>query len=171
MDEFGYLWSITDYMIEDANRRAAWVEWKRSEKDGGYEHHEYLLKARADLTCFKWKIETVNPYFGCFVHQLGWTGDSVMLVYKDKHSTFTATLDPQGEVRRASMELRGAKRAPQSSLSDCLNRWKQQADEKVAMIAMTTSPAPANALSPILIAMAVVSPTVSAMIATGRPTF
>src|SRR4051812_38527590 len=42
---------------------------------------------------------------------------------------------------------------------------------RIAITAITTRPAPPNALSPILIAIAVVSPTVSAAIFTGRPTF
>ena len=104
VDEFGYLWSVTNYVIEDANRRASWVEWKRTEKDGGYELHEYLLKARADSNCFKWKIETVNPYFGCFVHQLGWSGDSVVLVYADKHSSYRATMNPVGPVQKEELK-------------------------------------------------------------------
>src|SRR5207244_9972864 len=101
VDEFGYLWSVTDYVIEDPNRRAAWVEWKRTERDGGYEHHEYQLKARADSHCFKWTIETVNPYFGCFVKQLSWSGNSVVLVYEDKHSTYTENMSRDGIVRTA----------------------------------------------------------------------
>src|SRR5437763_560082 len=45
-DEFGYLWSVTDFAIDESDRRAAWVEWKRTETDGGYEEHAYYLKAR-----------------------------------------------------------------------------------------------------------------------------
>ena len=38
-------------------------------------------------------IESYNPYFGCDVRYLEWMGNSAVLIYREKHSTYVAACD------------------------------------------------------------------------------
>jgi hypothetical protein len=102
-DEHGYLWEVTAAEVDEAARRAVWVEWK--EKDTGrVVDTAYFLKARdGSRLVAHWEIETYNPYFGCRARFLGWHGDSVVFVYEDKHDTHVATSARGQDVRRAQI--------------------------------------------------------------------
>lgn len=82
-------------------RAAAYVE-SRSRWHGQVQDISYHLHVRGSTGReAAWEVESYNPYFGCDVGFLEWYGDSVLLIYREKHKTYVCRfgLDSPAEFR------------------------------------------------------------------------
>jgi hypothetical protein len=98
-DSEGYEREIVGAAAADGGRKMAWVEG-RSKSIGNVMDVEFILHAKtsaADLP--SWTVETYNPYFGCQVGYMGWSGEQVVLLYVEKHKTLLAVLGPSASPR------------------------------------------------------------------------
>lgn len=88
----GYEHTIVGGAVDGA--RTAWVE-RRSQLRGGWEDVDYFLRVRAgDALVREWVVDTYNPYFGCDVGELRFCGDTVAVIYREKHATIVCALAP-----------------------------------------------------------------------------
>lgn len=90
--------------------RLAWVE-RRWLICGDYEDVEYTLCMRSGAGPMReWIVDTYNPYFGCTVGYMRWWGDSVVMIYREKHKTIVCRIDPDGspQLRRIADRWRVA---------------------------------------------------------------
>jgi hypothetical protein len=98
-DEQGYEHEIVGASIADNGRRVAWVEGRSKELDKGVMDVTFHLRALvAGKDAIRWEVATYNPYFGCDVGYIGWWGDQVILVYREKHRTLVAAAPLAGSV-------------------------------------------------------------------------
>lgn len=83
-------------------RRVAWIE-DIVEPGGspGSVPIDYRLKIAAGGTLLvDLPIETYNPYFGCDCGFMGWFGDRVVSIYREKHRMLVWSVPASGEDRR-----------------------------------------------------------------------
>ena len=85
-------------------KKFAWVE-ARSKKVGEYWDVAFTLTGRIDgKTVIHWQIETYNPYFGCSIHHLEWRGETLFIIYTEKHLTLCGCIGASGEVRLRAVD-------------------------------------------------------------------
>lgn len=77
--------------------RVAWVEQRW--RNAGYEDIEGYTLWACGATEWGWEVDTYNPWFGCTVHWMRWFGDSLVVVYSEKHRTIACALDREGAPR------------------------------------------------------------------------
>ncbi|HEU0015442.1 MAG TPA: hypothetical protein VFQ45_17260 [Longimicrobium sp.] len=127
VDDEGAEWQVVAHVVDDAARRAAWVEWRW--KEGRVVDTHYRLKARDDRSLVvRWEVATYNPYFGCRVKHLGWVGDAVVMVYEDKHDTYAAAAGRGLPIRRSLI-------SPDWALDGATLAWRD-ADGRTHRIAL-----------------------------------
>jgi hypothetical protein len=103
LDEDGYNWRMIAGMVDEAGQRLAWVERKERER-GTYVDVHYYLRTRDERGLgVRWEIETYNPYFGCWPEFLQWMGNSVVIIYEEKHDIFIASVERDCPVRRVEI--------------------------------------------------------------------
>jgi uncharacterized protein (TIGR02996 family) len=89
-DSKGYEQEIVAAAEHPATDSVAYVEC-RSKWIGNTQDIKYHLKLRRlDSETVAWDVETYNPYFGCNVRFLEWYGDTVLIIYREKHRTYAA---------------------------------------------------------------------------------
>ena len=85
--------------------RLAWVERRALIPDSGWEDIEYTLCMRLGAGPVReWIVDTYNPYFGCTVGYMRWWGDSVVMIYREKHATIVCRVDPDGSPQLRPIE-------------------------------------------------------------------
>jgi hypothetical protein len=96
-DEKGYEHEIVGAAVEENGSRIAWVEGRSKQMKPDLMDVEFRLRAQvAGQEVLSWEIATYNPYFGCQVGYIGWWGDQVILVYREKHATLVACAPLKG---------------------------------------------------------------------------
>ena len=95
IDGAGYECELFAAAISEAGR-VAYVESRA--KDGGPNPHGYdgrqidisirIYLVKRDGTNLAADIESYNPFFGCDVRFFEWVGETVVLIYREKHSTY-----------------------------------------------------------------------------------
>lgn len=104
-DAAGYEHSIVGGAVD--GDRVAWVEQKSRTTSGGWQDVDFYLNMCAgDDLLREWMVETYNPYFGCTVHHLRWSGDEVLAIYREKHLTLACALGPSGPPRMRVLDWR-----------------------------------------------------------------
>jgi len=88
LDDDGYECEIiAAAFVEDASLWA-YVESRAKQVGQGVDINFHLhigdRLGHADV----WQIESYNPYFGCDVRLLEWFGDTVLIIYREKHDTY-----------------------------------------------------------------------------------
>src|SRR6266498_741975 len=99
-DEYGYTWRMDAGTVDEAMKRVAWVEWKENARTRVVDVHYYLKARDQSGLCLRWEIETYNPYFGCMVGFLKWIDHSVVMIYREKHHSYVASLQKDSPVKR-----------------------------------------------------------------------
>ena len=91
-DENGFENDIIAGAIADRGHKMAWVD-SRCKDNGGAVDITFTLRARIDdRPVIEWEIASYNPYFGCDVQFIGWWGETVIVIYSEKHHTVLAAL-------------------------------------------------------------------------------
>lgn len=80
--------------------RTAWVEETLDRRDGRYDHEISLNVAGGGLDRVSVGLYHYNPYFGTDVHLLRFFGDSVVVVYHEKHHEYVVSLTPASPRQR-----------------------------------------------------------------------
>lgn len=98
-DGDGFSWSILADACTEDGQHLAWVEWRYRAR-GRYEDLDYYLKARgSDGKLRLWPLETAYPGFDCGIVSLVWQGETVVLVYTEKHQQhWQVMLGPEGQI-------------------------------------------------------------------------
>jgi len=79
----------------------AWVDSREKEVRPEYWDVSHTLHvSNADGHGTRWELPTYNPYFGCEVGFLGWYGDAIAIVYREKHHMLLAVFDTSTEKGR-----------------------------------------------------------------------
>lgn len=98
-DAQGYECEIVGAAISDDDRRVAWVEGRSKQVKDAVDIAYHLNARVAGKDVIRWEVATYNPYFGCEVGYMGWWGDEVLVVYREKHRTLVAAAPLSGGVR------------------------------------------------------------------------
>jgi hypothetical protein len=98
-DGQGHEREIIGAAAADGGRKMAWVEG-RSKSVGKVMDVEFVLHASTSgVDLPSWTVETYNPYFGCEVGYIGWSGEQVVVLYVEKHKTLLAVVGPSASPR------------------------------------------------------------------------
>jgi hypothetical protein len=91
-DAAGYEREIVGACVGADGARLAWIEarskWLANVMDVDFVLHA-TDRGRETIT---WTVETYNPFFGCEVGWMGWMGDDVVALYREKHKTLVAVV-------------------------------------------------------------------------------
>ena len=89
-DADGYGLTITAAATSGLTGAIAYLE-ERSKWRGEYHdiHYRLHLRDAAGRTAV-WEPYTYNPYFGCETRFMEWYGDTVLFIYREKHSVYIA---------------------------------------------------------------------------------
>jgi hypothetical protein len=81
--------------VDAASGRVAWIEERTQEPQGSYVPVDIdLVVAWGGEQRGKLPVPTYNPYFGCDVRIMRWYGETLVFIYREKHRTLTARMDP-----------------------------------------------------------------------------
>jgi hypothetical protein len=101
-DERGFQDAIVAGAVHPAKGWLAWVRcrcrcrsprWGERTETGVFVEVELRLERLIDSQpTLGWPLECYNPYFGCHIRHLAWHGDDVVIIYREKHSTYACSL-------------------------------------------------------------------------------
>jgi hypothetical protein len=81
--------------VDAASGRVAWIEERSQEPENGYVPVDIdLVVAWGGEQRSKIPVPTYNPYFGCRVRHMRWYGEALVFIYREKHLTIAARMDP-----------------------------------------------------------------------------
>lgn len=92
--------------VDAASGRVAWIEERTRERRGDFVPVALtLVVAWEGLRRIKREVPTYNPYFSCSVQFMGWFGDSLVAIYREKHRMIAARLDvPYGDLELMAID-------------------------------------------------------------------
>jgi hypothetical protein len=103
-DAAGYEQEIVGACVGADGARLAWIEarskWLTSVMDIEFVLHA-TERGRETIT---WTVDTYNPFFGCQVGWMGWMGDDVVAIYREKHKTLIAVVRADAAPRLFEIE-------------------------------------------------------------------
>jgi hypothetical protein len=103
-DADGYEREIVGACVSADGARLAWIEG-RSKLVGRIWDVEFVLHATVDgRETITWTVDTYNPFFGCAVGWMGWMGDDVVAVYREKHRTIVAVVRAGAAARLVAID-------------------------------------------------------------------
>lgn len=74
-----------------------WIERNAEAAVGGHVPVEIDVCFAGAGELRRMELPTYNPYFGCRVHAARWSGDSLVVVYSEKHRTIVGRFHPSSE--------------------------------------------------------------------------
>lgn len=90
-DQEGYDCDILAGAMHPETTQFTYIEQRSKTEPGGIDVTIKIHHVTDDGENRSEIIETYNPFFGCNVRHLQWHGNSVVLVYREKHYTYAAT--------------------------------------------------------------------------------
>jgi hypothetical protein len=106
IDPDGYESSITAAAVDASDARLAWVETREKETRRGYWDITHTLWVALDGNVLgKWDLPTYNPFFGCEIGYLEWFGDSIAIIYREKHESIVAVFDTRSQLNNRLLPI------------------------------------------------------------------
>jgi hypothetical protein len=88
LDHDGYQREMFAAAINEQAGLVAYVESRAKQLSGRVDIAIHLHVQAKDGREVAWEIVSYNPYFGCNVRLLEWFGDTVVMIYREKHRTY-----------------------------------------------------------------------------------
>ncbi|HEX8702019.1 MAG TPA: hypothetical protein VF815_24530 [Myxococcaceae bacterium] len=81
--------------VEPRSGRVAWVEQLVDDPQGEYVPVRFDIHVAGGGSSHTYvQAPTYNPYFGCTVTHVGWWGESLVVLYEEKHLALVARMNP-----------------------------------------------------------------------------
>lgn len=114
VDGAEYLCTITAAAENRLSHLLAYVESRERQIRADFRDVHFHLHVRGPSGgCVSWELESYNPYFGCRVTFLEWFGDTVVLIYREKHRTYVCRFGLSYPARYVEIEDRWLLDGPQ----------------------------------------------------------
>jgi hypothetical protein len=92
VDEDGYQREMFAAAIDEQAGLVAYTETRAKQLPGRVDIAIHLHVQARDGRKVVWEIVSYNPYFGCNVRLLEWFGNTVIMIYHEKHRTYVCRL-------------------------------------------------------------------------------
>jgi hypothetical protein len=92
VDEEGYQREMFAAALNDQTGMVAYVETRAKQLWDRVDIDIHLHVRAKDGREVVWKIISYNPYFGCNVRFMEWFGETVFMIYREKHRTYVCRI-------------------------------------------------------------------------------
>jgi hypothetical protein len=92
VDEDGYQREMFAAAIDEQAGSVAYVESRAKQLSDRVDIAIHLHVQASDGRKVAWAIVSYNPFFGCNVRFLEWFGETVIMIYREKHRTYVGRL-------------------------------------------------------------------------------
>ncbi len=92
IDEKGYQREMFAAAVNNQTEMVAYVETAAKELRDRVDIAIHLHVRSKDGREVVWEVISYNPYFGCNVRFLEWFGETVLMIYREKHRTYVCRI-------------------------------------------------------------------------------
>jgi hypothetical protein len=92
VDKKGYQREMFAAALNDPTGTVAYVETRAKQLRDRVDIGIHLHVRAKDGREVKWEIISYNPYFGCNVRFMEWFGETVLMIYREKHKTYVCRI-------------------------------------------------------------------------------
>ena len=92
VDEKGYQREMFAAALNEQTGLVAHVETRSKQLSDRVDIAIYLHVRAKDQREVVWEIISYNPYFGCNVRFMEWFGETVLMIYREKHRTYVCRI-------------------------------------------------------------------------------